>query len=832
MGADNPRQNDKNISEPARRTGEWVFTHPNYKDWAECNESDILWLTGKAGSGKSTLLLKLLKESLRTASAPSLPRMLDNCEDDEASMQDEQVQNQSPTSGRDRQGVDLVEHKIVASYFYNFRNKSEVDNGRMLQSILFQILTREPRLFPQFRASYLQLTSNLWTLDDLTTIFHSITEYKGSRLRIELFLDAVDESKHSPWVMEILRQQSTRPANPDIIIKAIVARRPMEALHKIPTDRRIEMEIHNEIDIEKIVNEGVEKIGKALEHFTDTLDFMHKFGEFEKRLKKGANGVILWVSVALTTVLNQSVRGKFTVDKMMEMLDALPSDLEELYAHIICRLGEQKEEDVEVVKHKLHWTTNAGRALTVNEFFHAIALSEKLHAAYKTPFKLEDAVVPHKRLEGVRITLSSSCGGLLEVQPPQSKSELFDSETFLVQLIHHSVRTFLEKKEAGQFRVVKQECNLKITNTCIHYLRISLLCHDNTQDSKVIMQHLGRHSLLAYVWTELPTHLLNLDQNDLIERLEELASLLQELRDVDLSHPGLLMLHNWTLQLLEQMPSHHAIEQWKAKTKSDLTEPKKVKTNLQTFFRKILVDAIEMNHSPAFKIIYGAGALSCDEGDQILSAILATATETNNSAILEFIGNPRKSIDPTRSTALGDTFRECLDAACENGYEAVTRWLLERGAISVTKDRGCAAIYLAVNAGHDSIVKLLLGYGISPHYRRNNARSLLWIAAEKGYEKVVRVLLHSGVDPNNPDDQDRTPLIVALEAGHEAVVKILEPLQSKGLAMSNTRPRLQFLVPMERNLNFVGRSDVLQSLEHALNCQITRIALVGLGGCG
>lgn len=769
--------------------------------------------------------------------------MLENCEDDEASMQNEQVQNQNPTSGRDRQGVDLVEHKIVTSYFYNFRNKSEVDNGRMLQSILFQILTQEPRLFPLFRASYLQLrrtrceTSNSWTLDDLTTIFHSITEYKGLRLRIELFLDAVDESKHSPWVMEILRQRSTRPANPDIIIKAIVARRPMEALYKIPTDRKIEMENHNEIDIEKLVNEGVENIGKALEHFTDTLDFMHKFGEFEKKLKERANGVILWVSVALTTVLNHSVRGDFTVDSMMKMLDALPSDLEELYAHIICRLGEQKEEDVEVVKHKLHWTTNAGRPLTVNEFFHAIALSENLHAAYKTPFskisfKLEDAVIPHKRLEGVRITLSSSCGGLLEVQPPQSKSELFDSETFLVQLIHRSVRTFLEKKEAGQFRVVEQECNLKITKTCIHYLRISLLRHDNTQDSKVVMQHLGRHSLLAYVWTELPTHLLKLDQNDLIERLEELTSLLRELRDVDLSHPGLLMLHNWTLQLLEQMPSHHAIEQWKAKRKSDLTEPKNVKTNLQTFFRKILVDAIEMNHFPAFRIIYGAGALSCDEGDQILSAILETATETNNSAILEFIGNFRKSIDPTRSTALGDTFRECLDAACKNGYEVVTRWLLERGAISVTEDRGCTAIYLAVNAGHDSIVKLLLGYGISPHYKRNNARSLLWIAAEKGYEKVVRVLLHSGVDPNSPDDQDRTPLIVALEAGHEAVVKILEPLQSKDLAMSNTRPRLQFLVPMERNLNFVGRSDVLQSLEHALKRQMTRIALVGLGGCG
>ena len=840
MGADNPRQNDKNISEPARRTGEWVITDPRYKAWAKCDNSDILWLIGKPGSGKSTLLLKLLKESLRPTSAPSLQRMLNNCTDNEASMQNEQVRNQSPSGERDGKGVNLVEHKIVASYFYNFRNKSEVGNGRMLQSILFQILTQEPRLFPLFRATYLELrgvgceTSISWTLDKLITIFHSITEYKGFRLRIELFLDAVDESEFPPRVMEILRLQLTGRATSDIIIKAIVARRPMETIHNISSDRKIELELHNAIDIEKLVNEGVEKIEKALENFSSRVDFIqHKFREFENKLKERANGVVLWVSVALTTVLNYSVRGDFTVHSMMKTLDALPSDLEELYAHIICRLREQKEKDIEVVKHRLHWTANAGRALTVNEFFHAIALSENLHATYTTPFQLEEVVIPHMRLEGVRTTLSSSCGGFLEVQAQQPESGLFDSESSLVQLIHRSVRTFLEKEEAGPFRVVKQECNLKITQTCIHYLRVSLVYHCNMQNPVAFMQHLGRHSLLAYIWTELPTHLLDLDQIDLIERLQELTSLLQELRSIDLSHPGLLMLHTWTLRLLAQMPSSQdAIEQWKANTRSGLTESKSIKTNLQTFLRNILVAAIEANHFPALRIICGAGALSCDEEDQILSAVLETATKTNSSAILEFIGDCRTAIDSTGSKALRDTFRECLETACRNGYEAVTRWLLGRGAISGTEDQGCTAIYLAVNAGHDSVVKLLLECGVSPHYKIHNARSLLWIAAEHGYEKVVRVLLQFGVDPDSPDDQDRTPLVVALGAGHEAVVKLLLPLTTEDLAMSNARPRLQFLVPMERNPNFVGREDVLQSLEHALKCQMTRIALVGLGGSG
>lgn len=105
-------------------------------------------------------------------------------------------------------------------------------------------------------------------------------------------------------------------------------------------------------------------------------------------------------------------------------------------------------------------------------------------------------------------------------------------------------------------------------------------------------------------------------------------------------------------------------------------------------------------------------------------------------------------------------------------------------------------------------------------------------SCRKWTRKVVRVLLQFGVDPNSPDDQHRTPLVMALGAGHEAIVKLLLPLTTEDLAMSNARPGLQFLVPMERNPNFVGREDVLQSLEDALECPMTRIALVGFAGSG
>jgi hypothetical protein len=845
LGAENPRQNDKNISRPVRGTGEWIVTDPRYRAWAASDCSDILWLFGKPGSGKSTLLLKLLKESLRPTSVPSLQRMLTDCTDYEAPMCNEQRHNQSISPDLDRERDNLVERKVVVSYFYNFRNKNEVDDRRMLQSILFQILTQEPRLFPLFRTKYLQLrrlgseTSVSWTYDDFISIFRTIINFEGFRLRIELFLDAVDESKHSSRVMDTLHQQLAERTRSDIIFKAIVARRPMESFHEFPSDRKIHLEVHNAVDIEKIINDGIENIERTLKNFSDRVDFVRqRFLEFQNKLRGRADGVVLWVSIALTTVLNNSARGNFTINSMMKTLDALPSDLEELYAHIVSRLRKQGEEDVENVKHRLHWTTHCGRTLTVNEFFHAIALSEILRAAYIRPLHLEDVVIPHAYLEGVHTTLSSSCGGFLEVQAPQHGNVLYDSESFLVQLIHRSVRTFLQKEEAGPFRAVKQECNLKITQACIHYLKISLGCHRNIPDVVAFVDHLGRHSLLAYIWAELPTHLVELGPEDLLVSLQDLTSLLQELRRIDSSHPGLLMLHTWILQLLTQIPSQqYEIKQWKFNTRSKLTESANNKTALQNFLRNVLVAAVETKQFPALRIICGAGALLYDEEDQILSAVLETAAKSNSSTVLEVIGEHRTSIDPASSTALSDTLGKALETACRNGYPGITTWLLERRAVSGTGDQGYTAIYQAVNAGHDSVVKLLLDHGISPHSNRKDARNLLSIAAEMGHENVVKVLLQFGLDPNIADDQHRTPLFAALVAGHEAVVKLLLSVttEDRDIAISTSmlsRPRSKFLVPRERNTNFVGRADTLHSLEEALKSQVTRIALIGLCGIG
>ena len=467
--------------------------------------------------------------------------------------------------------------------------------------------------------------------------------------------------------------------------------------------------------------------------------------------------------------------------------------------------------------------------MSVKEFFHAIAVSDNLRSTTTEFFNLANVVIPHSKLDGVSLTLSNSCGGFLEVQAPRLEGNVYDPELFLIQLIHRSVRTFLEKEEAGPFRVVQRECNLEITDTCIRYLKFSLPCPGNVQGSDAFVQHLGQHSLLAYIWTEFPIHLHHLDEDVLAEKLQELTSLLRELRRIDGRHPGFLLMHTWTLRLLERLPrDHNVFGRWKAQTRSELTEPSNIPSGLQNFLCDIVVAATKANQFLALKSIFDAGALLCDEDDYILSAGLETATKMNNLAILKLIGEHRTVIDPTDSSLLRETFSKALKTACTQGYKAVSEWLVDRGAIAATEDQGCTAIYLAVNSGHETVVKMLLEHGINPHYQRQKSRSLLWVAAEKGYVSVIRDLLHFGADPYSADDQGRTPLVMALEAKNDAIVRALLPLTGENPVITNSRPTLPFLVPCKRNPGFVGMLDVLNWLEDALKSQRNHIVLYGL----
>ena len=373
-GAQNPRQEDESIDRAVHDTGAEVFEQSAYQAWTASNNSDVLWLVGKAGTGKSTFLLETLRRLQERTAQPPLESMLD--------LDDEYNDFRSLA----QENSNAFPKAIVASYFYNFRDKSgnEVNVASMLQSLLFQILFQENRLFPIFRDTYLKyktrrLGTSSWAFDDLRAIFSKIINFQDFSLHIDLFVDALDESEQSRLVLELMNEIVASLEEKRVVVKALVACRDIDVLLEVPPEKQIHLESHNSREILAVIEEGVLKIEERLPKFYDKVQMaqnMDKIKDFKTEMYERAQGTMLWVSLALTTVASDLNHGTFTIGRMMKALDDLPSDLEELYAHIILKLKAKGEKTIADIRYWLQWATYAGRSLTVAEFFHAIALPD------------------------------------------------------------------------------------------------------------------------------------------------------------------------------------------------------------------------------------------------------------------------------------------------------------------------------------------------------------------------------------------------------------------------------------------------------------------------
>ena len=110
-----------------------------------------------------------------------------------------------------------------------------------------------------------------------------------------------------------------------------------------------------------------------------------------------------------------------------------------------------------------------------------------------------------------------------------------------------------------------------------------------------------------------------------------------------------------------------------------------------------------------------------------------------------------------------------LTMAAASGDVAKVRQLLAKGA------DGRAALWLAVQGGHEEVAKVLVEHGVNPNVPGEGGKTPLLVAAAAGREELVGALLAAGADPNMRDAAGLTPLATAIENGHEGLAaRLLE----------------------------------------------------------
>ena len=223
----------------------------------------------------------------------------------------------------------------------------------MLQSILYQLLTQEPSLFPIFRDSYraerrAQGSDITWKLPILVRLlkFLANSERNG---KVYIVLDAMDESDDRQLPLILDNFQDISSSTSGCTIKAVMTTRPLpKKITKHPMKQlsslSLILEQKNQPDIDIIVDQEISRITADAMDEDNTIE-PSVFDSIRDYIKNHAEGVFLWVDLVLREVRNLTDQG-WSHTKLDQLKTVLPPKLMDLYQRITQRLGGRLLEDV------------------------------------------------------------------------------------------------------------------------------------------------------------------------------------------------------------------------------------------------------------------------------------------------------------------------------------------------------------------------------------------------------------------------------------------------------------------------------------------------------
>lgn len=153
------------------------------------------------------------------------------------------------------------------------------------------------------------------------------------------------------------------------------------------------------------------------------------------------------------------------------------------------------------------------------------------------------------------------------------------------------------------------------------------------------------------------------------------------------------------------------------------------------------------------------------------STPLHLATERHMKPLAELLLGRRS----TNVNAKDEDQYTALHWAAQNGDEAITRLLLDRGAaINETDGQGRTPAHVACQHGQENVIRVLLSRGADVHIKGKDNWTALHLAAWQGHLGIVKLLVkQAGADVDGQTTDGRTPLHLASQRGQYRVARIL-----------------------------------------------------------
>ena len=221
-------------------------------------------------------------------------------------------------------------------FFWNAGTELQKSSRGLLRSIIYQIMVKAPELMPVLERSIgttQQRTQQLptWTERRLLATLQHLLRYGLQSYPLCIFVDGLDEfSSHQDYLLELIRD-FRQYSN----IKICLSSRPYRLFRdEFGSSAMLKLQDLTEPDIRKYT---LDKLERARPKTSQALDASLRLGEIASMIIQRAEGVFLWVKLAVRDQL-EGIRNYDNADQLLERIHVLPDEIEGIYLHMLQRI--------------------------------------------------------------------------------------------------------------------------------------------------------------------------------------------------------------------------------------------------------------------------------------------------------------------------------------------------------------------------------------------------------------------------------------------------------------------------------------------------------------
>ncbi|KAF8855876.1 hypothetical protein BDZ45DRAFT_595017, partial [Acephala macrosclerotiorum] len=434
------------VAEAHARTYEWIFsdsssicpsrTWSNFVEWLK-DGNGIYWINGKAASGKSTLMRYILRH----------PRTMELL-----------------TSW-----AQPLKVNSAAFFFWNSGTADQRSQIGFLRSLLYEVLHQHRELIPvilpwQWAREYFTLPresninprTNPWTSKRLMQALNLLAREDIVPIKLFLLVDGLDEYDGDPEELANIFRGLTTLSKSNI--KVCLSSRPLVAFKDaFSSSPGLRLQDLTQQDIKHYVSDKLTNHARFQQLFVRE---PRRAPALINEIVAKAEGVFLWVKLVVQSLL-RGIGNRDGIADLQKRLSLLPSDLEDLYAHMLNRIDPfykaRGSEIFQLVRVQREEKRIIGPFIHVlNELLTILALaladsdaSEWINCASSTSADRDIELLCMETED----RLSVRCAGLLEVQSHFTDEEQKDGYKepmawqAKVQYLHRTARDYVESPQ-------------------------------------------------------------------------------------------------------------------------------------------------------------------------------------------------------------------------------------------------------------------------------------------------------------------------------------------------------------------------------------------------